>query len=232
MAICCGKSRSTSKPCCRTVGLRPDELVTGGGYEVGLAAKNATTTISIVMINLTDPIGYGFVKSLAHPSGNALSNFSTGLAGKQLELIKEVMPKASRVTAITGTLSSPGAKLTVKELKAVAESLGVLLQVLDVRGAEELESAFEAAKNNRTHALIILPVPVLFDQTKRLVDLAIKNRVPTIHTNSTASENGGLMSYGPNFSQFYHRAATYVDKILKGAKPADIPVEQPTKFEL
>jgi putative ABC transport system substrate-binding protein len=217
------------------VGLRADVIVTGGGYESGVAAKNATTTIPIVMINLTDPIGYGFVKSLAHPSGNitALSNFSTGLPGKQLELIKEVMPKASRVTAITGTVSSPGAKLTVKGLKAVAESLGILLQVLDVRGPEELESAFEAAKNNRTDALILLPVPVLIGQTKRLVDLATRKRLPTIHTNRTASENfGGLMSYGPRFSEFYHRAAVYVDKILKGAKPADLPVEQPTKFEL
>ena len=213
--------------------LKSDVIVTGGGYECALAAKNATTRIPIVFINITDPVDAGLVKSLAHPGGNitGLSNFSSGLPGKQLELIKEVMPKASRVTAISATLSNPGLKLAVKELKAVAESLRVLLQVIDVRGPEELESAFDVAKTNRTDAIIILPSPPLIGHTKRLVDLATKNGLPTIQTSANVS-TGALMSYGPNFIEFYHRAAIYVDKILKRAKPADLPVEQPVKFEL
>src|SRR5262249_17463252 len=132
--------------------LKSNVIVTGGGYESALAAKDATTSIPIIFINIIDPVYAGLVKSLAHPGGNitGLANFSSGLRGKQLELIKEVMPKASRVTAISATVPNPGTKLTVKELKAVAEPLGFSLQVLDVQGPEEFEHVFEIAKQNHT----------------------------------------------------------------------------------
>jgi putative tryptophan/tyrosine transport system substrate-binding protein len=230
-----GKADLLPKFAAELVGLRADVIVTGGGYESVLAAKNATPTIPIVMINVSDPVDLGLVKSLAHPGGNltGLSNFLLELPGKQLELIKEVIPKASRVAVISTPLSTPGAKLRVKELEAVAGTLGVLLQVY-VQEQEDLERIFDAAKKNRTDAFIVFPAPPLQSrQTKRLVDLATKNRLPTIHTNRSSIEDlGALMSYGPRFNELYHRAAVYVDKILKGAKPADLPVERPTKFEL
>jgi len=208
-------------------------IVTGGGYESPLAAKNATTTIPVIFINISDPVDLGLVRSLAHPGGNitGFSNFLLELPGKQLELINEVIPKVSRVGVISSPLSTPGAKMRVKELEAVAKSMGMLLQVID--GREEAERAFVSAKKHHTDAFIILPSPPLLGrETKRLIDLALKNRIPTIHTSRSSVENGGLMSYGPDFMDLYHRAAVYVDKILKGANPADLPVERPTKFEL
>jgi putative ABC transport system substrate-binding protein len=214
------------------VSLKTDVIVTGGGLECPLAAKNATTTIPIVFINISDPVDLGLVKSLAHPGANitGISNFLLELPSKQLELIREVIPKASRVAVISPPLSTEGTKMRVKELERVAGSLGVLLQVIDWQQAE---SAFALAKKNRIDAFIILPTPpVLGRETKPLIDLAIKNRLATIHISRTSVENGGLMSYGADLMELQHRAAAYVDKILKGANPADLPVERPTKLEL
>lgn len=216
--------------------LKPDVIVSGGGDVVAVAVKNATTTIPIVMVNIGEAVETGLVQSLAHPGGNAtgLSSFSLTLPGKQLELIKEIIPKVSRVTAISPTISSsPGQRLTVKQLQAAAGALGLVLRVIDLQGLEGFENLFENAKKDHTDAFIFLPAPGWRRQTKRLVELAIKNRFPTVHTSANAMEDhGGLISYGPRFREFSYRAASYVDKILKGRKPANIPVELPSKFEL
>jgi putative ABC transport system substrate-binding protein len=214
------------------VKVKPNVIVTGSGYECALAVKNATTMTPTVFINITDPVDLGLVKSFAHPAGNitGLSNFLLELPGKQIELIKELIPRVSRVGVISPPLSTPGTKMDVKELEAVAGSLRVMLQVIDRQ--EQAESAFELAKKNRIDAFIILPSALLVSETQRLIDLALKNGLATIHTNPIWVERGGLMSYGPDFTALYHRAAVYVDKILKGANPADLPVERPTKFEL
>jgi putative ABC transport system substrate-binding protein len=200
-----------------------------------LAAKGATTTIPIVFINTSDPVDLGLVKSLAHPGGNltGISNFVLELPTKQLELIKEVIPKASRVAVIPTTLSTPGAKMRIKQLEAVARSMGVILDVIDLQVLTDLKNLFYLAKKSHTDAVIVFPSPSRQDrQTKRLIDLAIENGMATIHTNRSLVENGALISYGPDNREFQHRAALYVDKILKGANPANLPVERPTKFEL
>jgi len=214
---------------------KSDVIVTGGGYECPVAAKNATATIPIVFINISDPVELGFVKGLAHPGGNitGLSNFLLELPGKQLELIKEVIPKVSRVGVISPSLSTPASKARIRELETVGKSLGVLLQVVGVQEQNELKTLFDQATKNRLDAIMILPSPPLGQDNGRLIDLATKKGLPTFLTGRRWTEDGGgLLSYGPSVLDLYHRAAVYVDKILKGAKPGDIPVERPTKFEL
>jgi putative ABC transport system substrate-binding protein len=196
------------------------------------AAKNATSMTPIVMAHGGDPVAQGFVASLARPGGNVtgLSNFSAELSGKRLELLKEAFPKVSRVAVIWNP-DAPGPVLTFKELEIAAKALKVQLESLQVRGPNDFEGAFQAARE-RAGSLVVIQDVVTVTYLKRIVDLAAKNRVPAIYMEKEFAEAGGLMSYGPGQPDMFRRAATYVDKILKGTKPADLPVEQPTKFEL
>jgi putative tryptophan/tyrosine transport system substrate-binding protein len=202
-------------------------IVAGAGAPTVQAAKTATTTIPVVMANVNDPVALGFVVSLARPGGNitGLSNLSPEIGGKQLELLKETIPKTSRV-AVLGRIT-----VNVKEMELAARSLGLQLEVLEVSGPDDIESAFNAAKRKRANALLIPASGVLAAHRKRINDLAAQNRLPAVCFAPVWAEDGCLLAYGPNTSEFYRRAATYVDKILKGAKPGDLPVEQPTKFE-
>ena len=196
------------------------------------SAKEATVTIPIVMTFDSDPVGSGFIASLARPGGNitGLSALSPELSGKQLELLKEIVPKLSRV-AILGNSSEPANPKSLKEIELAAESLAVHIQPLDVLGPTDIETAFRAATKARADALVVLPSPVLTDQRARVANLALKSRLPAIYFRQEFVEAGGLVSYGTSFTDLSRRAATYVDKILKGAKPAELPVEQPKKFE-
>ena len=214
------------------VRLHVDVLVTGGSTSSG-AAKNVTTTIPIVMAQVNDPVGSGFVASLARPGGNitGLSTLTPELSGKLLELLKEVVPKLSRV-AIFGDSTTPGNAQSLKETELAAGAFKVRLQYLDISGFKDIAGAFRKARKGRADALLVLGAPVLISQRKQIADLAAKNRLPAAYPGPEYMEDGGLMSYGVSVVDLYRRAATYVDKILKGAKPADLPVEQPTKFEL
>jgi len=202
-------------------------IVAGAGAPTVQAAKTATTTIPVVMANVNDPVALGFVASLARPGGNitGLSNLSPEIGGKQLELLKEAIPKTSRV-AVLGRITA-----NVKEMEFAARSLGMQLEVLEVSGPDDIESAFNAAKGKRANALLVPASSALAAHRKRINNLAAQNRLPAVCFAPVWAEDGCLLAYGPNTSEFYRRAATYVDKILKGAKPADLPVEQPKKFE-
>jgi ABC-type uncharacterized transport system substrate-binding protein len=198
-----------------------------------IAAKQATTTIPIVFVGVADAVAAGLIASLAHPGGNVtgLTSLAPELSGKRLELLKETFPKVSRV-AVLRNPSNPGDPIIWKETQAASQALGLQLQSLEVRSPKELEDAFESATTSGTQALLTLTDPLLQSHRKQIVDFAAKNRLPSIHPDSEYVEAGGLMSYAVNALEFYAHAATYVDRILKGAKPADLPVEQPTKFEL
>ena len=214
------------------VRLKVDVIVTGGPAPTH-AAKEATSTIPIVMTQDIDPVGSGFVASLARPGGNVtgLSTLAPEISGKRLELLKEVVPKLSRV-AVFGTSTQPGNAQSLKEVELAARPLGVMLQYLDVLGPEDIENAFRAASRGRAGAgLMMVPGRIASSLRKESIDLAVKSRLPVIYIGRSYVEAGGLMSYGVNLPDLDRRAATYVDKILKGAKPADLPVEQPTKFE-
>src|SRR5215472_3214367 len=199
-----------------------------------VAAKKATSTIPIVMTTLTDPIGTGLVASLARPGGNVtgLTNISGELGGKQLELLKEIVPKLNRVT-ILRTVGSVADDLFVKETEVPARALGVQLIPARIQGPDDLEDAFRSMTKERADGLVVRLLPNTYSvPLKRVADLTMKNRLPSIAQLSAWTDAGGLMSYGSDPNVNYRRAATYVDKILKGAKPADLPVETPTKFEL
>ena len=216
------------------VGLKVDIIVAVGGTEPALAAKKATKTIPIVFTSVSDPIGAGLVESLARPGGNitGLSGIAAELSGKRLELLKETIPNLSRV-AVLWNPEYPCLALAFKESQAAARALGLQLQSLEVRGPEDLESAFKAAVDRHTGALYV-PTSQFFNRDvlrAKLAELSVKSRLPAIYGDRDFVESGGLISYGPSLADLYRRAATYVDKILKGAKPADLPVEQPTKFE-
>jgi putative ABC transport system substrate-binding protein len=195
------------------------------------AAKNATKTIPIIMAGVSDPVGTGFVASLARPGGNitGLSLQSPELSGKRLELLKEVIPKLSRVAFLVHR-QDPGHRLFVKEAQDAGQSLGMQIQPLAVAGFEEIEGVFPAMVRERIGGLVVQPI-FIGTHGLRIAELAAKNRLPTISDPREFADAGGLMSYGPSRSALWQRAATYVDKILKGTKPADLPVEQPTKFE-
>jgi len=212
------------------VRLKVDIIVTAGAAGTR-AAKEVTTTIPIVMAQDPDPVGSGFVASLARPGGNitGLSALAPELNGKRLELLKEIVPKLSRV-AVFGTSTQPGNAQSLKETELAAGAFGVKLQYLDVLSPKDIETAFRAAGKGRADAVLVLSGSIFNSQRTQIVDLAIKNRLPVIYSAEWV-EAGGLMSYGVSFNDLYRRAATYVDKILKGTKPADIPVEQPMKFE-
>ena len=194
--------------------------------------KEATSTIPIVMGFDNDPVGAGFVASLAQPGGNitGLSTLSPELSGKRLELLKEIVPRLSRV-AVLGTSTEPGHAQILKETESAARALNVQLQYLDVRGLKDIESAFRQASKQRAEAVLLLQSPVLYSHRKQIVELAVKSRLPVSSFATEYVDSGGLMSYAPNLPDLFRRAATYVDKILKGRKPADLPVEQPIKFE-
>jgi ABC-type uncharacterized transport system substrate-binding protein len=198
------------------------------------AAKIATKTIPIVMATSADPVRTGLVASLARPGGNitGVSLIMPELAGKRIELLKEVLPKLSRV-AFLAYGPGPGNQLFVKEAQESVEKFGMKFQPVVIGGPEEIEDAFSATIRERAGALMVHPIFVAaLGQGGRIAELATKNRLPTISDGFRFAEAGGLIYYGPDYLPLTHRAATYVDKILKGAKPADLPVEQPTKFEL
>jgi putative tryptophan/tyrosine transport system substrate-binding protein len=198
------------------------------------AAKNATRTIPIVMLALGDPVGAGLVDSLARPGGNVtgVSQMTTELAAKRLELLKEAVPGISRVLVLT-YLADPIAPLQVKALKEAARSLGVTLQIQDIRAGDDLPAAFNAGAREHADGLLTTAQNIFVVYRGRVSELAARYRLPAIyHLSIQVTDAGGLMAYEPNIADLYRRAATYVDRILKGAKPADLPIEQPTKFEL
>jgi putative ABC transport system substrate-binding protein len=213
------------------VRLKVDLIVTSGSTSTR-PAKEATVTIPIVMTQDPDPIGNGFVASLARPGGNitGLSNLNRELSGKRLELLKEIVPRLSRV-AVFGTTAFPANAQGLREVKAASATLGLKLLSLDCLNAKDIETAFRAASKERTGAVLVLPGPIFNTHQITIADLAVKNRLPATYNSPEYVEGGGLMSYGASIPDMYHRAATYVDKILKGAKPAELPVEQPKKFE-
>jgi len=197
------------------------------------AAKNATKIIPIVFTTANDPVGDGQVDSLARPGGNltGLSILALDLNGKRLELLKEAFPNILRVGFLTRIGTASGEQ-RFDEAKTAAKALGLQLQYIGAKGADDLENAFDMAKRAGTQALLAHPSTFVGTNRTRIIDLSIKNRLPVIYGSGEFAEAGALMSYGPDIVDNYRRAGTYVDKILKGAKPADLPVEQPTKFEL
>ena len=208
------------------------DVILSGGPTATRPAKEATVTIPIVMAFDDDPVGSGFVASLARPGGNitGLSTLAPEISGKQLELLKEIVPRLSRV-AVFGTSTRSGNAQALREIELAAGTLGVQLQYLDVLGAKDIEALFRAASKGRADAVLALASPTLLLQRTQIADLAVKNRLPAIYDRAEFVEDGGLMTYSVSITDLFRRAATYVDKILKGAKPADLPVEQPTKFE-
>ena len=214
------------------VRLKVDVIVVGGSTATR-ATKNVTKLIPVVMAHGSDPVELGFVASLARPGGNitGLTHLAPELGGKRLELLKEITAQLARVAVLTDP-GTQGHGPQIKELEVAARALGLQLRPAEVRKPNDFESAFSAMTRGRADALIGLQQPTLDRLRARIVDLAAKNRLPAMYSNSEYVEAGGLMSYAADIVAMFRRAATYVDKILKGTKPADIPVEQPTKFEL
>jgi putative ABC transport system substrate-binding protein len=211
---------------------RKVEVIIATGTQASLAAKKATTTIPIVMGAAGDPVATGLVASLARPGGNVtgLASISPDISGKRLELLMEVVPKVSLV-AVLSISNDPTSALQLKETQEAARSLGVHLQMLELGESNDFDSIFGAAKKDRAGALDVLSSAFMTAHSKEILEYAAKNRLPAIYDDRGFTEAGGLMSYGTNRADMYRRAAQYVDKILKGTKPADLPVEQPTKFE-
>jgi putative ABC transport system substrate-binding protein len=218
------------------VALKVDVIVTGGGTLAALTAMQATKTIPIVFAGVGDPVGSGLVTSLARPGGNVtgLSNLGPELVGKRLELLKQAVPGVSRVAVLwrPGALGERTDQDMLKGEDVAARALGVRLQFVEARGPDEFAKAFSDMTSARAGALTVLPSALFLREHRRLVDLAAENRLPAVYTQREFVDAGGLMSYGANQRDLFRRAATYVDKILKGAKPGDLPVELPTKFEL
>jgi ABC-type uncharacterized transport system substrate-binding protein len=214
------------------VGLQVAVIVTSGSRAIQ-AVKDATSAIPIVMAVSGAPVETGFVTSLARPDGNltGLSLFAPELSGKRLELLKDTVPALSHV-AVLANPANPVTAAELRETQHAAQALQVQLHVVEVRGPQELDSAFTALRRMRADALVVLIDPLFISQRTRMVELTATHRLPAIYGFREDAEAGALMAYGPNFPDLFRRAATYVDKILKGAKPADLPVEQPTKYEL
>ena len=231
-----GKTERFPALAAELVALKVDVIVAAGGTLAALAAKQATTTLPIVFAAVGNPVAEGLVTSLARPSGNVtgLSLVQQEIVGKSLELLKQAVPEVSRVALLLKPDSMPdrAKKDRLNAADVAARALGVRLQVVEARGPEDFDRAFSDMTRARAGALTVLATPVFDSERRRLVDLAAKNRLPTVYSYRSYVEAGGLMSYGPDLPDSFRRAATYVDKILKGAKPADLPVEQPTKFEL
>jgi putative tryptophan/tyrosine transport system substrate-binding protein len=216
------------------VRLNVNIIVTGGGESVIEAAKNATKTIPIVMAGAgSDPVKAGYVESLARPGGNVtgITNLVGELGGKRLELLKEAVSKVTRV-AVLYEPAIPSSVLELKEVQTAARALGLTVQPWEIRVADGYERVFAALSKERSDGLYVSPGPLMSNNQKRIVDFALKNRLPSVYIRREFVDAGGLMSYGADLADSYRRVATYVDKILKGAKPADLPIEQPTKFEL
>ena len=211
------------------VGVKVDLIVTTSTQSV-LAAKNATRTIPIVFAAVQDPVASGIVNSLARPGGNATGSSILGpdLGGKRLELLKEVVPKITQVAFLSGLIATP---VTVKETQAAAQALGLQFQSLEVGDSKDFDRAFEAITKNPAQALLTNPGAIINSHQARIIQFAAKNRLPAMHAGPEFVDAGGLMSYAPSYTDLFRRATVYVDKILKGVKPAELPVEQPTKFE-
>jgi putative ABC transport system substrate-binding protein len=227
-----GSSERISEIVAEFVRLKVDLMVTGGTANV-IAAKRATSVIPIVFTAAVDPVGNGLVASLARPDGNVtgLSLQSTDLTGKRLELLREAVPGFLRL-AIMGNIGSPGVVLEMREAQVASRTLGIeVVAALEIRRGEDIGAAFESLKG-RAQALYVVGDPLVTIHRSRIGILALGARLPSIHTNREPVEAGGLMSYGANLPDLFRRAGDYVDKILRGAKPGDIPVEQPTKFDL
>lgn len=229
-----GNREQLPKFAAELVGLNVDVIIAPGSPPA-LAAKAATRTIPIIFSVVADPVGIGLVNSLARPGGNitGLTPLSAELSAKRLELLKEIIPKLSRI----GVLSTPDYPHAIKlaefkELEDTGRALGLQLQFIEVQGRNGLERAFKAMKQERTEAFTVLTIPFFLRERKRIIELASKNQLPAIFHWKQYAEDGGLVSYGPDGVALYRRSAKYVDKILKGAKPADLPVEQARDFEL
>jgi putative ABC transport system substrate-binding protein len=212
--------------------LKMDVIVTAGPT-VTRAVREATFTIPIVMAQDGDPVASGFVSSLARPGGNitGLSTLAPEISGKRLELLKQIVPKLSRV-AVVGSSTEPGNAQFLKEMEFAARSLKVKVLYLNVLTSKDIEGAFRTAVKERTDGVVMLGSQVFNTHRIQIVELAAKSRLPATYTRPEYVEDGGLMTYGPSINDLFRRAATYVDKIVKGAKPADLSIEQPTKFEL
>jgi putative ABC transport system substrate-binding protein len=208
------------------------DIIVSAGPAPTRATKAATSTIPIVMAQDNDPVSDGFVASLARPGGNitGLSTFAPELSGKRLEILREVVPKLASV-GVLGNSNFPGNAPAVREMELAAKVFKIQLQYLDVLRPKDIGTAFEAASKGRAEAVLTLTSAILSTHRAQIIELAVKNRLPAIYHNSQFVEAGGLMAYSANLTDLFHRSATYVDKILKGAKAADLPVEQPTKFE-
>jgi ABC-type uncharacterized transport system substrate-binding protein len=211
----------------------PVDVIVTAGTPATLAVKKATSRVPLVMIAVGDPVGTGIVPTLARPGGNitGLSSIAPDLEGKRLELLREVIPKLSHVTLFLNPLN-PFHAVSMRQAFAAAQALGIKLQALEVRTSGELEGAFAAIVRTKPDALLILADRVFLHNRKRVMDFATEQRLPSVNAYREVVEAGGLMSYGPSYEDMHRRAADYVDKILKGAKPGDLPVEQPTKFTL
>ncbi len=227
-----GKYERYSALAADLVRLKVDVIVAVGGRATQ-DAQQATRTIPIVMSVVIDPLGSGLVASLARPGGNVtgLTIMASDLVGKQFEVLKEVVPKVSRV-ALLWNPANPGSAPQLREAEVAARALGVRLQTLEARVPQEIDSAFAAMTKERAGALVVLSDAILLNQRRQIAELAAKSRLPAVYALMEHAEAGGLVGYGANPLDLERRAATYVDKILKGAKPGDLPVEQPTKFEL
>jgi putative ABC transport system substrate-binding protein len=218
------------------VALKVDVIMSAGGTLGALAARRATTTLPIVFGAVGDPVADGLVTSLARPGGNAtgLSSVANDLVGKWLDLLKQVVPGVGLVAILwkPDSMTDSFRAIMLKEAGNSAQTLGMQLQVVEAQGPADFDRAFSELSAKGVGALVVSNTPAFDIERQRVVDLAAKNRLPTIYTTRSYVDSGGLMSYGTSFADLHRRAASYVDKILKGAKPADLPVEQPTKFEL
>ena len=214
------------------VRLGVDVLVTSSGDPAINTLKQATSTIPIVMVLSADPVGSALVQSLARPGGNVtgLSLMAVELGAKRLQFLKEAVPRASRV-AVLWNAASPDKGLELRNTEAAAQSLGVTLRPTEVRVPGDFAGAFSAILKGRPHALVVFSEPLTSSHQKLIVEFALKNRLPIISEVKEFAESGALMTYGPNFPEMYRQAASYVDRILRGAPPASLPVQQPTKFE-
>ena len=214
------------------VRLEVDVLVSLG-TPATLAAKKATTTIPIVMESLSDAVSIGLVSNLARPGGNVtgVSGFAPELSGKRLELIREMLPRAERITVLTNR-ANPATAPVLRATEAAARKMRMRLRVLDIRQPADLGPAFETMQRERTDALILAADPMLFTERPTIVQLAARHRVPAVYEHRQFPESGGLLSYGPLFQERFQRMAFYVDRILRGARPGELPIEQPTTFEL
>ena len=208
-------------------------IIAGGGSLIARSAKSASATIPIVMTNVENPVADGLVKSLSHPGGNitGLTALLPDLAGKRVELLREAITRLARVAVVWNSTVTEKL-IEFKETESTGKAFNIEIESLDVRSASDVDAAFGKASKNRIGAILVLPDPVINTSGRQIIELTRQRRWPSMFSQTAPVELGGTMSYGPSYGDLFRRAATYVDKILKGAKPADLPVEQPTRFEL